>query len=124
MATKAEKEFSKTGGMFALWLGLLGGPAVWLLQFQTNYSLVGLTCNHGGAWVSHVVSVVALVLTAGAGLLSWSKWREAGGVPGEGEGVVPRSRFMSALGVLISATFFVVILAQWIAHWVLGPCQW
>lgn len=126
LATKTEKEFSKTGGLFALWVGLLAGPVLWLLQFQTNYSLVSLTCRHGGAWVSHAVSIVALVLTTLAGLLARSKWREAGGGwPGEGrEGIAPRTRFMSVLGLLISAIFFVVILAQWIAHWVFGPCQW
>lgn len=104
---------------------MLVGPVVWLLQFQANYTLVTLTCNHGGKWALHAVSVVALLLTAGAGALAWSNWREAGeGTENEGWGVLPRSRFMSVLGMLVSAMFFIVIFAQWIASWVFGPCQW
>ena len=105
---------------------MLVGPVVWLVQFQTNYTLVPLTCNHGGKWALHAVSVAALLLTAGAGLLAWGNWQgSGGGWPSEGRGgVVPRSRFMSVLGLLVSGMFFLVILAQWIASWVFGPCQW
>jgi hypothetical protein len=126
LTSEREKEFSKAGGLLALWAGVLVGPAVWLLQFQTNYTLVPLTCNHGGKWALHTVSVAALLLTAGAGALAWSNWRDAGGGArqNEGAGVVPRSRFMSVLGLLVSSMFFLVILAQWIASWVFGPCQW
>jgi len=121
-----EKEFSKTGGLLALWACVFVGPVVWLLQFQANYTLVSLTCNHGGKWALHAVSVAALALTAGAGALAWSNWREVGGDArrNEGAGVVTRSRFMSVLGLLVSSLFFIVILAQWIASWVFGPCQW
>ena len=109
-----------------MWACVLAGPVVWLLQFQANYTLVSLTCNHGGKWALHAVSVAALVLTAGAGLLAWSNWREVGGDARQNEGasVITRSRFMSVLGLLVSSLFFLVILAQWIASWVFGPCQW
>jgi hypothetical protein len=105
---------------------VLVGPVVWLVQFQANYTLVTLTCNHGGKWALHAVSGAALALTAGAGALAWSNWRDAGGSAeqNEGAGVRTRSRFMSVLGLLVSGMFFVVILAQWIASWVFGPCQW
>lgn len=120
-----EKGFSKSGGLLSLWAGVLVGPVVWLLQFQANYTLVTVTCNHGGKWALHAVSVVALLLTAGAGALARSNWREAGeSTENEAWGVLPRSRFMSVLGMLVSAMFFVVIFAQWIASWVFGPCQW
>ncbi|HYY94841.1 MAG TPA: hypothetical protein VE713_10010 [Pyrinomonadaceae bacterium] len=109
-----------------MWACVLAGPVVWLLQFQANYTLVSLTCNHGGKWALHAVSVAALGLTAGAGLLAWSNWREVGGDARQNEGasVITRSRFMSVLGLLVSSLFFLVILAQWIASWVFGPCQW
>ena len=126
MTTGREREFSKAGGLLALWAGVLVGPVVWLVQFQTNYTLVTLTCNHDHLWALHAVSVLALLLTAGAGFLAWGNWQDVGGDAGqnEGAGVRPRSRFMSALGLLVSGMFFLVILAQWIASWVFGPCQW
>ncbi|HVF44446.1 MAG TPA: hypothetical protein VM936_15590 [Pyrinomonadaceae bacterium] len=34
-------------------------------------------------------------------------------------------RFMSLLGLCVTGIFFlVVIVAQWVASWVFGPCQW
>jgi hypothetical protein len=127
LTTEAKREFAKTSGLFALWAALLAGPVVWLLQFQTNYTLVPVLCR-GGAhnFALHAVFVVALLLVAAAGLLAWRNFR-AVGATSEGEddsGVVPRTRFMSALGLLVACMFFLVILAQWIASWVFGPCQW
>jgi hypothetical protein len=109
-----------------LWAGLLVGPVVWLVQFQSIYTLVTWTCVRGQPWTLHVISVVSLLLTTGAALISWRSWRAAGGEwrdGGKGGSVVSRSRFMSALGLLVSAMFFLVVLAQWIASWILGPCQ-
>ena len=127
MTTEAKREFAKTSGLFALWAALLAGPVVWLLQFQTNYTLVPVLCR-GGAhnFALHAVFVVALLLVASAGLLAWRNFRAARNTE-EGtdeSGVLPRTRFMSLLGLCVTGIFFVVILAQWIASWVFGPCQW
>ncbi|HEV7889655.1 MAG TPA: hypothetical protein VGP08_03400 [Pyrinomonadaceae bacterium] len=127
LTTEGKREFAKTGGLFALWAGLLAGPVVWLLQFQTNYTLVPILCR-GGAhnFALHAVFVVALLLVASAGLLAWRNFRAAGDTD-EGtdeSGVLPRTRFMSLLGLCVTGVFFLVILAQWIASWVFGPCQW
>jgi hypothetical protein len=127
LATEGKREFARTGGLLALWAGLLAGPVVWLLQFQTNFTLVPLLCRSGARNVAlHAVFVVALLLVAAAGLVAWRNFRAAGGTAeGEDEaGVIPRTRFMSALGLCVACMFFVVILAQWIASWVFGPCQW
>ena len=127
MKAESEKEFAKTGGPFALWAALLAGPVVWLLQFQTNYTLVPLLCRSGATNVAlHAVFVVALLLVALAALVAWRNFRAVGETdegPGDA-GVAPRTRFMSALGLLVTAMFFLVIFAQWIASWVFGPCQW
>jgi hypothetical protein len=127
LTTEEKKEYAKTGGMFALWGALLAGPVVWLLQFQTNFTLVPLLCRSGAHNVAlHAVFIFALLLVASAALVAWGNFRAAGArVEGvEGAGVAPRSRFLSALGLLVACMFFVVIFAQWIASWVFGPCQW
>jgi hypothetical protein len=124
---ETKREFARTGGLFALWAALLAGPVVWLLQFQTNFALVPLLCRSGAHNLAlHAVFVVALLLVAAAGFLAWRNFSAAGAtVEGEdGAGVIPRSRFMSLLGLLATAMFFLVIVAQWIASWVFGPCQW
>ena len=125
--TKGKREFSKTSGLFALWAGLLAGPVVWLLQFQTNYTLVPILCRSGAHNVAlHAVFVVALLLVASAGFLAWRNFRAAGDTDegADESGVVARTRFMSLLGLCVTGIFFLVILAQWIASWVFGPCQW
>lgn len=115
------------GGLLALWAGLLAGPVVWLVQFQAAYTLVPVLCKSGARNLAlHGVFVVALLLVAGAGLLAWRNFR-AVGATAEGEeeaGIIPRTRFMSLLGLLVTAMFFLVIVAQWVASWVFGPCQW
>jgi hypothetical protein len=129
LASTAEtkREFARTGGLFALWAGLLAGPVVWLLQFQTNYTLVPLLCRSGARNLAlHAVFVVALLLVAAAGLLAWRNFRAAGATTRDEDeaGVIPRTRFMSLLGLCVTGVFFVVIVAQWVASWVFGPCQW
>ena len=80
-------------------------------HFADRFSPLAATPDANGDWP--------------AGALAWSNWREAGAsTENEGWGVGPRSRLMSVLGMLVSAMFFLVILAQWIASWVFGPCQW
>jgi hypothetical protein len=124
---ETKREFARTGGLFALWAALLAGPVVWLVQFQTNYTLVPLLCRGGAHNLAlHAVFVVALLVVAASALLAWRNFRAAGATTeGEDEaGVIPRTRFMSLLGLLVTAMFFLVIVAQWIASWVFGPCQW
>ena len=127
MTEETKREFAKTGGLLALWAGLLAGPVVWLVQFQTNFTLVPILCRSGAHNVAlHAVFVVALLLVASAALLAWRNLRAVGATQeGTDEaGVVTRTRFMSLLGLSVACVFFIVILAQWIASWVFGPCQW
>ena len=117
----------RTGGLFALWVALLAGPVVWLLQFQTNYTLVPILCRSGAPNVAlHAVFVAALLLVALAALLGWRNLRAVGATEeGTDEaGIIPRTRFMSLLAFGVTCVFFVVIFAQWIASWIFGPCQW
>jgi hypothetical protein len=103
---------------------VLGGPLVWLAQFQLNYALVPRMCAAGTALPLHLVFVVALLLVAGAGLLAWRTWRTAGaGWPSSDEGgPVGRSRLLGALGLMTSTLFSLVILAQWIPTFIVDPC--
>lgn len=127
LITEEGGEPAKAGGLFALWAGLLAGPLVWLVQFQTNYTLVPILCRGGARNAAlHAVFVVALLLVAWAGFVAWHNFRAAGETTegADESGVVPRTRFMSLLGLCVTCMFFLVILAQWIASWVFGPCQW
>ncbi|HET7322116.1 MAG TPA: hypothetical protein VFI96_06450, partial [Longimicrobiaceae bacterium] len=112
--TRQEVELSSTRRLVLLWAGVLTGPAVFLIQLQVNYTLVTLACSRARPWL-HLSAITALLLTLGAGAIAWRDWRyTGGGWPGDGGGTVPRSRWLSMLGMLMSALFALVLLVQWL----------
>jgi hypothetical protein len=116
--------FKKGAGPGSLWAGLLAGPLAMLIELQVNYALVLWACSAGREWALHLVAALALCITLAGGLISWRNWRLAGAHwEDEGAGVIPRSRFMSIVGILMSALFALVIIAQWIPIFIYGPCQ-
>ena len=124
MSSEATREFKEGAGPGLLWAGVLVGPLAALAQLQANYALVLWVCGTGRAWSLHAVSLAALLVAAGAGLLSWRNWQKAGADwEDRGPGVLPRSRFMAAVGMMASAHSALVIIAQWLAVFIYGPCQ-
>jgi hypothetical protein len=124
VGAESTREFKEGAGAAQLWACVLAGPLAALTQLQANYALVLWVCGSGQGWALHLVSFLALLVTAGAGLLAWRNWRRAGAVWEDGgAGVLPRSRFMAAVGMLVSAHSALVVIAQWIAVFVFSPCQ-
>jgi hypothetical protein len=120
----AEAHFASTRGEFLLWLGVLGGAAVWTIQLLIGYALARFSHEH--RWLTGVHHGVSLVSTLGALACAWVAWREwrriGGGEPrGSEPGVSGRSRFLAGLGILCSAFFAVVIVAQWVPTFFLDP---
>ena len=124
MSSEAVSDFKEGAGPGVLWACVLAGPLAALAQLQANYALVLWVCGTGQAWALHAVSLAALVVSAGAGLLAWRNWRRAGADWDDGgAGVLPRSRFMSAVGMFVSAHSALVVVAQWLAVFFYGACQ-
>jgi hypothetical protein len=122
--SKAAEDFKEGVGAAALWTCLLAPPFAMLVQLQANYALVLWACSAGREWALHLVALIALLIAIACGLLSWRNWRRAGATwEDDGAGVMPRSRFMSIVGILMSVLISLVIIAQWIAVFVYGPCQ-
>ena len=121
---EAAREFKEGAGPGALWVCVLSGPTAALVQLQANYALVLWVCGTGRAWSLHAVSLAALLVAAGAGLVSLRSWRRAGASWDDGgAGVLPRSRFMSAVGMFVSAHSALVVIAQWVAVFIYSACQ-
>jgi hypothetical protein len=124
MNSEVAREFKLGAGPGVLWAGILAGPLAALVQLQADYALVLWVCGTGRTWALHAVSLGALLVAAGAGLLSWRSWRRAGADwDDEGAGVLPRSRFMAAVGIFVSAHSALVVVAQWLAVFFYGACQ-
>jgi hypothetical protein len=125
LSGEALKDTKPGRGLLLQWTGLLAGPLAWVLQLQVAYVLVPWACAHDRQSISlHVVTIVSLLLTAVGALISLREWRRKGREwPGPGGGKIPRSRFMAVLGLFMSAFFFLVILVQGLASFILHPCQ-
>jgi hypothetical protein len=111
-------------GTVPLWAGVLGAPAVWSLQLQLGYMMVPWVCTNGHLWVLHAITIVALVLAAVCFGLCFLEHRRVGpgGLEGEEGGFPGRTRFLAVLGMLVSSTFFLLILAQGLPSFFLNPC--
>jgi uncharacterized membrane protein YhaH (DUF805 family) len=117
-------ETEQAPSALALWTGVLSGPIVWFAVLEIKFILVPWTCAADAKWPLYLVSACALALIAASEVLSVRNWRETGrGEPDERHGVIPRSRFLAASGMILSGFFFLVIIAQVVAESILGVCQ-
>jgi hypothetical protein len=126
---RLEERYSEAREKALLWFGFLGGAAAWKLQLMVNYMLVPYACWHGLSITIHLASLATLLVAAGAGWVSYGRWRETGGDPfGSGDenvevsSTVARSRFMTVSGLLMSGFFSLLIVGQWIPNLLLSPC--
>lgn len=124
METKVTSEDSTRGRSGALWAGVIGAPAVWGMQLQLGYALSPWSCNTKMHLALHLVSVIALVLVVIAALISHRDWKSSGGgsIDDPIGGAVGRTRFLGALGMLLSVMAGMVILAQGIASFFFDGC--
>jgi hypothetical protein len=124
MAATVTESLKSGTRVVELWLGILLGPFAALSQLQANYALVGWACVAGRSWPLHVIALSAAAMATLAAFVAYRNWLRLGPRWKEdGPGVFPRSRFMAALGVLISLLMLLVIIAQWIPVFIYGPCQ-
>ncbi len=108
----------------ALWAGILVGPVTWFLSMLANFALAPWACTLAWKPALFAVSILALLITAGSGLLSWAEWQRLGREEaGEAGTVVARSRALAIGGILLSGFTSLVIVAQFLPHIILGACQ-
>jgi hypothetical protein len=123
--TAVKLVFDRPKRILGLWTVVLGGPIVWLSVFELTVILVPWACAGQGRMPAiHVSFAAGLFFAALSAWKAWGYWRETGeSWPGEEAGTVSRSRFLAAIGVLLSSVSALVIAAQWITNFFLGPCQ-
>ena len=121
---KARREFKRTRGIVWLWFGLLVAPLAFLLHLQINYALVAQVCESKQRIVLHLVTILFLLIAASGAFVAWRNWQLIGRKwPGEEGSVTERSRFMAAVGLLMSAIFIIALIAQWIPQFFYDPCM-
>ena len=117
------EQLRQPGEILRLWIGVLTGPLVALLEQEVQYLLVPGACAGGRELPLHVTALIAFLLIVGAGLLAAREFRRAGQVADENGGPRARSRFMAAVGMLTSIVFGLVVAAHWLAVVILGVCR-
>jgi uncharacterized membrane protein YidH (DUF202 family) len=123
-APKAAKEFRKTRGILWLWAGVLTAPLAFLLHLEVSYALVTQLCQSTHKLVLQLVTVLFVLVSAAGGLIAWRNWEAAGRKwPGEEATVSERSRFMSVIGLLVSALVVVALVWQLVPQFIFDPCQ-
>lgn len=107
-----------------LWTSILVPPGVWFLTLLANFAIAPVTCDGSGKIAVNSVSLAGLLISGCCGLLAWSVWRglerdtpQTAGAP------VQRVRTMAVAGLVLSASFFLVILAQAIPDLMLKGCE-
>jgi uncharacterized protein YqgC (DUF456 family) len=101
-----------------LFLAALAGPLVWFSQLLVGIAIVGDLCTAQTRWPFHLVSGVALALTAGGVAACWTRRRALAGRTGDAE---PRHALATA-GAVLGAFFALVIVGLELPALVLHPC--
>jgi hypothetical protein len=108
--------------VFALWLGILGPPLIWLSQFEIKYALAGAghPNQHTGPLIA--TSVVAAALVLMLAMMATRERRAAAASPLDiASGGVGRNRFMATLGLMSATLFLLLIVAQAVADFFIPP---
>ncbi len=129
---------TRTLGTARVWIGMIGSPAIWGIHFMLVWALV-----EGGCFVGVgdqrilgvnavqvtvlVATVIALLLTAAAGIVAYGNWQHARAIP-PGAGMIAvraaeRTNFLALVGLAFTVIFFVVIVFTALPVFVLPPCD-
>jgi hypothetical protein len=106
-------------GSGVLFYGVLGPPLLTLLNLEISYAIAPVACLADSKMGMHISTaiILALVILAGVGAAMRLRrnWIE--------DTVLSRPGFMAMLGILESALFSAVIIAQWLPDAFLSACQ-
>src|SRR4051812_8849997 len=108
--------------LVALWLEMIGPPVIWLTQFEIKYALAGKSSAIRHPTLMIAVTVIALALIALLAVTSIQHQREAATSPLDTmAGVERRNRFMARVGLMSSALFALITIAQGTADFFIAP---
>lgn len=120
----AEERFSRWPRLLGLSLGVLLGPIIALANQQLIYTTNMWACGRGMQRTMHIVPLLCLIVSIGAGLTAYRDWKAVGGgVEDEAATVDTRTRFLAILGMIISVFSSLVIIAQWSTIFVFDACM-
>jgi hypothetical protein len=102
-----------------LWIGAVAAPIAWAVQFLIIYALVPHVCKVGTSKSLHITSAFFILIGGAAGILSWwNLGRREHTFEEERESIT----FLGRMGIMTSALFTLIMLAQVIPTFFIDPC--
>jgi hypothetical protein len=123
VASESKKEGGSPRENLALWVGILGSAVVWLVELQTTYAMVPWACSSGHRWMLPVASLFFFLTAVVPGFIAWGQWESD--KPSQRDAHrngIGRKRFMVLLGLMNTALFTLLILAQGTPVFFIHPC--
>jgi hypothetical protein len=106
----------------AHWASIVVAPVLYLTNLSIVYALVPLACDTQHEVSLHLANGSTLVLMIAALALAWHVYRASAPAGPTAADAVDRDRFLSTIGLCISALLVLVVIVQWSAQWFLSPC--
>jgi hypothetical protein len=119
---REREELTRTEHSLWLWFGMLGGPFSGMMMVWVNYPAVDMACVGGNRIVLHLWALLFFLIAAAASVVSWRFYDRVGDYPLTEGGVMPRTRFMSLVGLFTSSLALIEIMMQWIPIFILRSC--
>lgn len=102
------------------WLALLVAPMLALADQGVSYAAVGWTCARENALVGHGVHALFLAATIATAFAAWRVRVETRAATDERDA---SRHFLAGVGIASAALACLVIVAMWIAHGWISPCN-
>ena len=106
----------------AHWASIVIAPVVYLTNLSIAYALVPLACDTQHDFPVHLANGVTFALMLAALALAWQARRASPRPSGIADDDVDRNRFLSTIGLYLSALLVLAVAGQWSAQWILSPC--
>lgn len=100
----------------------MAGPVAFAAAFETRYALVHYMCVNHAPWLSWLIIIGGLLVTAFGAVCSW-RTVETGFSPSGRPDAPLHIRFMAIGGLIIGAMFALAIVALAIPGFFLSACE-
>lgn len=101
---------------------MLGSPIIWFASHWAGFALAPVACtaqSNAGLWL---VAIIALLLVGGSGATAWTQW-SARSETGATSSAERMPVWLAMGGVVLAASFFILIVAQAIPTLILHGCE-
>ncbi len=120
----ANQETSIARSKWRIPFGFFAGPVLWALQIIVGYGLVTVSCSIGNKWPVYLTVGLSALIVLAAAFVAYGAWRSIvdTSIWMETNEIQDATRFLIVSGFIVSALFFLLILATFAAAFFLSPC--